>query len=125
MRKSIIACLLCLVCVLFCSCGNTSGKFVVKKCVADQSKNGFSMRYESFDGYKTYEYDLKKDDFVQIKVVTDSGALDVLVTDAEGTAYVDKRALGNDEYEFSASTAGKYVFRFTAKKHSGSFVVSW
>ena len=83
------------------------------------------MQYESLDGYKTYEYNLKKDDFVSIEVVTQSGSLDVLVTGDDGTTYVDKRALGDDKYEFSASTAGKYVFRFTAKKHSGSFNVSW
>ena len=125
MRKSIIACLLCLVCLTFCSCGNTSGKFVAKKCVSNQTNSGFSMQYESLDGYKTYEYNLKKDDFVSIEVVTQSGSLDVLVTGDDGTTYVDKRALGDDKYEFSASTAGKYVFRFTAKKHSGSFNVSW
>ena len=124
-KRSFVVCLLYVLCALFCACGNTMGKYVTKKCVSNQFSTGFNMRYEYFDGYKVYEYALKENCHVYINVETEEGSLDVYVTDEDGKAYVDKRALAAEEYEFVAPSDGKYTFRFTAKKHRGSFDVSW
>lgn len=82
------------------------------------------MEYESFDGYRYYNMNLKKTATVDIRVETVKGQLDYVIFDEDGEEVNGMNDVGTFGYGFSLPS-GKYRVKVTGHEHQGKFSFSW
>lgn len=123
MKKAFALCvvLVLLACLVACREGN---RFRVVMCVSNQTDHSFSMEYESFDGYRYYNMNLKKTATVDIRVETVKGQLDYVIFDEDGEEVNGMNDVGTFGYGFSLPS-GKYRVKVTGHEHQGKFSFSW
>lgn len=126
MKQRMYFVLLILSCVmLFSSCGKSS--YMTYKSFGNQTNTSWDMSYEKFNGSKAKTVTLKegqKCDFL-INIVSDAGELDFSIVDDQGISYYTGSDIPTSNFTISVDKGGKYEMKFEAKKHKGSFSVSW
>ena len=120
-----VAILLMLTC--FSSCTVTSGSYAFINSNENSGKDFWNITYDSFNGYKQREIILSDngEHIFVIEIVTESGTLDVSITDSNGTHVYSGEELDTSTFEVTVGSDEKYTITFEASDHIGSFSVNW
>ena len=121
MKKAVFLTILVALVILTFGCINSTGSFVVTSCVSNQTKNAFSMSYDSFNGYKTYSFKVNDGASLSVRFVTDSGTLSCEVRDANGNEYYRNDNVLSGSLTIPLGDSGKYYVTLTADHHTGAF----
>ncbi|MDS0527623.1 hypothetical protein NNC19_18190 [Clostridium sp. SHJSY1] len=124
-RKILSLILTLLVCMYFTGC--SGGSYVTKLSWENSRKSYMKMLYSSFSGNKYTELKLQSGDILElnIDVKTESGSLEVSVTDEDNNKiYSTENPEKTIEEKINISKDGKYKIKVEGE-HKGSFKVSW
>ena len=121
MKKPALAALLLLLALLFSGCIGSTGHYITTMCVSNQSDDAFSMRYDSFDGQKTYSFRAKENASLTVEFETRSGTLSCSVTDGAGKEYYKNDDVQTENLTIPLGEKGKYKVSLFAKEHEGGF----
>lgn len=109
-------------------CNTISGNGTFIACVSNETGNGFSKRYSSFDGTYNYAKKFSKAQAFLVDIKTTDGTITLAVKNTENSENIYTGNFDKDT-EITSFTinaeAGKYEFSFSAVKHSGSFEVKF
>ena len=111
----------------FSGCTATKGSYAFVNS-KENSGNGFwAITYDSFNGYK--QRTIKRSDdgsnILTIEIVTESGTLDVSITDDSGASVYSGVELNTSTFEVPVNSGEKYTIKLEAVDHIGSFSVKW
>ncbi|MGN1207087.1 MAG: PKD domain-containing protein [Eubacteriales bacterium] len=125
MKRTLCCALACLLLFALVSCGTTG--YVTVKSVESRNANGFSMRYEKFDGVKRETVTVKEGTTMELKVsvTTEAGTLAISVEHKDGTVAYRGTELPSSEFSVVLSDAGTYTVTLTAEDHRGAYAFSW
>ena len=106
--------------------GCTSGSYT-KDYMENTADDSWTVSYGQFDGVKTITVpmDEEKETVFAVDVVTDSGALAITITGADGTQYYTGNKMPSTSFTVQAGQNGPYTIQVEAERHSGSFAISW
>ena len=82
------------------------------------------MRYEQFDGEKTYVISVKGEAELKSSYVSNGGSLSCSVTDQNGDELYRSDNVTTGQASVFLPQKGKYYVTLKAKNHSGSFEFS-
>ncbi len=122
--KKVILIFLCAAMLLT---GCASGSSYTKYSVESTTEDSWTMSYEEFNGVKTMNapaVEGKKMVFA-VEIITESGALGLTVTGANGTQYYTGNELPTSSFSVEAGQSGPYTISVEADHHCGSFSISW
>ena len=121
-----IALLVLMAVLLFsCACTNSTGRFIAKMCVSNQTSTSFSMRYDSLDGEKTYTIKANEGDVMSIKFETTSGSLSCVIRVKGGEVLYQNDSVQTSELNITLPVSGKYEIALKANEHKGAFYFDW
>ena len=125
MKRTLWCALACLLLLALVSCGTTG--YVTVKSVESRNANGFSLRYEKFDGVKRETVTVKEGATMELKVsvTTEAGKLAISVEHKDGTVAYRGTELPTSEFSVVLSDAGTYTVTLTAENHRGAYAFSW
>lgn len=83
---------------------------------------GFYSNLES--GLKALDFEYENPVRIVLDVVTESGKLDIKITDSNGNEYFNEENLSTNTYEIILDKADTYTMTLTADNHSGSFSIT-
>ena len=86
--------------------------------VTNSTFSKWSSRYTSLNGHLSKRLNIK-DGSLDVEVVTNSGELDILVTDFEDNILYEQTSVPSTTLSIPAN--GKIKIKLTARKHSGSY----
>lgn len=124
-RKILVLLLTMLVCVYITGC--SGGSYTTKLSTENNGKTYMEMSYSSFSGNKYKELKLESGDTLElnIDVKTESGNLDVSVTDEDDNKiYNVENPEKTIEEKINISKDGKYKIKVEGE-HKGSFKIAW
>ena len=83
----------------------------------------WNASYEKFSGHKQRELAAPGKGAVtfDVEISTSSGSLGLSIEDGEGNLLYHERELPTSEFKVELNRADKYVVRFEAEEHYGSF----
>lgn len=84
-----------------------------------------SMSYEKFSGSKSKTISLDEPSNVSVVVSTESGTLDLSITDKDGNSYYNGINIPSSAFSVSLDKSGKYDITVSADNHKGSYDISW
>lgn len=127
MKKCNFKILIILLILLVVGCSR--GSHVVVKGSEINTPTKMSMDYYRFTGYKQTNINVKEGKTVDvtIDIVTDEGTLDAYIAksnDKNNCAYEGKD-IPTSNFTVRLSEKGRYTIRIDAKKHSGSYSITW
>jgi hypothetical protein len=79
--------------------------------------NGFKQRVVTLSGDGEHEF--------SVDIVTTSGSLELTIEDSKGAPLYRSNELPSSSFKVGAQGSGKYVVRFDADDHNGSFDIRW
>ena len=111
---------------VFLLAGCSRGSYVTVKSVENNTASSMSMRYEKFSGTKARTVNLDDGELsIEVAVVTESGSLDLTITDTNGKNYYTGTDMETSAFIVRLDSPGKYVITLNADNHKGSYSVSW
>ncbi|MDF2510985.1 MAG: hypothetical protein K0S04_851 [Herbinix sp.] len=95
--------------------------------VENSTSTKITMSYYLFSGVKTRKITVEKDKPVDVAVEIESegGSLDLSITDEKGNSSYQGQDLESSSFLVTLSEEGTYTLQIEAKKHKGSFDISW
>jgi hypothetical protein len=105
--------------------GCTKGSYIAVRSYENNTPVSMSMRYEKFSGKKSKTISLDTPSEVFVAVITESGSLNLSITDAEGNSFYTGKDLPSSSFSVSLGKPGKYTIKVEAKDHKGSYDISW
>lgn len=89
----------------------------------------YSEEYKSFysnieSGLKTIDIEYENSVRIDLNVVTESGSLDIKITDSNGNQYFNQQNLLTSSREIALDKADTYTITLTADNHSGGFSIT-
>lgn len=127
MRKRSLIFLLILSLILIVGC--SSGSYTVVKASEVNTPTKMSMSYYRFTGYKQTNVNVKEGQplVVTFDIVTDEGTLNAYIAkdnDKSNCSY-EGNDIQTSHFTVTLTEKGKYTIRVDAKKHSGSYTITW
>jgi hypothetical protein len=125
-RRSIVLVLeLSLIAMFLAGCakgGFTSGVFE-----QNLGEDYWTVKYEKLDGYLQQKVEISGDGehIFSIDITTDSGALRLTITDAEGKELYTGKIDSTFAFKVGAKEAGTYHLQVDAYNHYGKFGITW
>ncbi|NLJ30288.1 MAG: hypothetical protein GX424_01560 [Clostridiales bacterium] len=105
--------------------GCTRGSFITIKSHENNTPTSMSMSYEKFSGSKLKTISLDEPSDVSVVVSTESGSLDISITDKDGYSYYAGTDIPSSSFRVSLDKQGKYEITVNADNHKGSYNISW
>lgn len=106
------------------ACSRESGYTFL--AVGQDTPHSISKSYQKFSGYREQDLSVPSDKTMLLagEFSTDSGRLDITVTDAKENVIFEQKDVQNSDFETKLAE-GNYTLRIDADDHSGSYFVSW
>lgn len=125
-RLTIIAAMLL---VLAGVSGCTKGSYTFIYSNENSGTDFWNVSYGKFNGYKEREITISAEGkhVFTVDIVTNSGKLSLSIKDSNGTSLYRGNDMPSSSSSFTVAGdgEGKYVIRFDADNHSGSFNIKW
>ena len=107
--------------------GCTFGSYSLRNSSEKSGRDHWQIRYEKFNGFKQRNIKLSGEceHTFSVEIVTNSGALGLVIKDGNGTSIYDGEELPSSAFSVKADSSGKYTIRVNADNHSGGFNIKW
>lgn len=98
-----------------------------KMAVETNTPTSMSMKYAKFTGQKEKDIQVEKGQPLEVgfEVTTDSGQLDISLTDGQGNPSYQGKQIQTSSFVVQLDQPGNYRLEVKGKQHKGSFAISW
>ena len=117
--------LLVMVLLMFLSVSGCSSNF--SNYEENSGNDSWDATYEKFDGHRQREITISDEsEFTfTVEIVTNSGTLGLSIKSEDGVLLYSGKDIPSSSFEVKADSGGKYIIRFDADNHNGSFDIKW
>ncbi|MHC1696326.1 MAG: hypothetical protein AB9835_13870 [Eubacteriales bacterium] len=124
MKKGIISAVLTVLMLLvLCSC--SYGAYTTVMSVETNTSSEKAMKYEKFNGYKSYKFKVDEGEAVTVAVnfTSESGKLSAYIAkdNDKSKAVYEGNDIPTSEFTVNITESGEYTIRLDAENHKGSY----